>query len=151
MIRSVPLRADHPDARSLLEDYFAELRERLGEFDPSRSVSANAEELSPPHGIFLVLYESEHALACGGIKREDDESGELKRMFVAHSARGRGLGTALLSALESWARAEGLKRLRLDTAAPLNEAIALYRRAGYVEVPAYNDNIYAAHWFEKQL
>jgi hypothetical protein len=49
------------------------------------------------------------------------------------------------------ARTLGAKTARLDTSAHLAEAIGLYRSAGYVEIPAYNDNEYAAHWLEKPL
>jgi ribosomal protein S18 acetylase RimI-like enzyme len=65
--------------------------------------------------------------------------------------RGTGLGRRLLGELERHAEAAGARTLRLETNRTLVEAIALYRSAGYVEVPAFNDETYAHHWFEKQL
>ena len=72
-------------------------------------------------------------------------------MFVGGEARRRGVARRLLAALEDEARRLGYRRVVLDTAAPLGEAEALYRTAGYQVVPAYNDNPYAAHWFAKDL
>ena len=66
-------------------------------------------------------------------------------------ARGLGVGRRLLAELESQARAHGVRTLRLETNRSLTEAIALYRSSGYREVPAFNDEPYAHHWFEKRL
>lgn len=150
-VKILPRSADHPHARSLLDRYFAELRQRLGEFDEARSVSASASEMAPPAGLFLVLYEDDLPVACGGLKGLDPETGEIKRMFVAPEARRRGLGRRVLEALEDQARCRGLGRLVLDTASPLAEASSLYLSAGYQRVEPYNRNVYAASWFQKEL
>jgi len=65
--------------------------------------------------------------------------------------RGLGLGRRILSSLEQHAAAAGHDTVRLDTNRNLTEAIALYRSSGYEEVPAYNDEPYAHHWFAKHL
>jgi ribosomal protein S18 acetylase RimI-like enzyme len=70
---------------------------------------------------------------------------------VAPDARGLGIAQRVLDALEAHAVAMGLHTLRLDTNSSLVEARALYDRNGYIEIPAYNDNPYAHHWFEKRL
>jgi GNAT superfamily N-acetyltransferase len=114
-------------------------------------VSAEPDEMSAPAGVFLVGYEGDDAVACGGLKRLDATTAEIKRMFVAPEGRGRGLGRRILGALEAEARARGYTRIVLDTAAPLDEAARLYLSAGYREIPAYNDNPYAARWFDKLL
>ena len=143
--------ATHPDAAVLLAAYLDELRERLGAFDPARSVSAEPTEMAPPGGVFLVMYEDARPIACGGVKTLSPGVAEIKRMFVAPAARGRGHGRRLLAALEEAAASLGLRRIVLDTAAPLAEAARLYQAAGYREIPPYNDNPYAARWFEKTL
>ena len=79
------------------------------------------------------------------------EPSEIKRMWVAAPARGRGIGRRLLSQLEANAVRSGAPAVRLETNRSLIEAIALYRSAGYVEVPAFNDEPFADHWFEKGL
>jgi GNAT superfamily N-acetyltransferase len=149
VVTSLP--ADHPDAAALLAAYLAEIAARLGGFDPARSVSADPDEMAPPRGAFLVLYDGGRPAACGGVKTLAPGLGEIKRMFVAPEARGRGHGRRLLGALEDAARSLGCARVVLDTAAPLAEAEALYRSAGYRSVAPYNDNPYATAWFEKDL
>jgi ribosomal protein S18 acetylase RimI-like enzyme len=61
------------------------------------------------------------------------------------------VGRRLLEAVEEHALASGVRTLRLETNRALPEAIALYRSAGYREVPAFDDEPYADHWFEKRI
>jgi GNAT superfamily N-acetyltransferase len=137
----------------LLDAFVAEIGSRLsGGFDPARSVPASPEELSPPTGEFMVLFDEDGSgIGCGGLKSLDRAVLEVKRMWIDPIARGRGLSRVLLSALEDRARELGATELRLDTHASLVAAVALYRAAGYEEIPPYNDNPYASLWFAKQL
>ena len=72
-------------------------------------------------------------------------------MWVDARVRGTGLGRRLLDAVTERARAAGSTTLRLDTNRNLGEAIAMYRSNGFVEVPAFNDEPYAHHWFARDL
>jgi GNAT superfamily N-acetyltransferase len=105
----------------------------------------------PPRGAFLIAGVEGEAVGCGALKTIEPSVGSLKRMWIAESARGLGLGRRMLVALEDEARALRLTTLRLETNRALTEAIGLYRRAGYVEVPAFNTDPYANHWFEKRI
>jgi GNAT superfamily N-acetyltransferase/DNA-binding MarR family transcriptional regulator len=140
------------DARWCLEQYFAELQARFDAgFDPARSISADAHELTRPAGALFVAHLRGHAVGCGALKLHGTAAAELKRMWIAPEARGLGLGGRLLNVLECHARDAGAVTVRLETNRALVEAIALYRRSGYVEVDAFNDEPYAHHWFEKRL
>jgi GNAT superfamily N-acetyltransferase len=86
----------------------------------------------------------------GEIKPGEIKPGEIKRMWVAPDARGLGIAQRLLDAIEAQAVSMGLDTLQLDTNRALTEAHALYTRNGYREIPRYNDNPYADHWFEKR-
>ncbi|WP_338013551.1 GNAT family N-acetyltransferase [Saccharothrix sp. ALI-22-I] len=88
---------------------------------------------------------------CVGFRMVGPETAELKRMFVDPGARGTGGGAVLLAAAERAAVSLGAAAIRLDTRADLVEARALYARHDYREVPAFNDDRYAEHWFEKRL
>ena len=90
-------------------------------------------------------------IGCSALKRVDERAGEIKRVWVAKSARGLGIAPRMLRKLEAAAREMGLTILRLDTNSALTEAQALYRKEGYREVERFNDNPYAHHWFEKRL
>ena len=142
----------HPHAKACLDAYFAELARRFESgFDPARSISAEQEELRRPAGLLLVAYLRSEPIGCGAVKFHDGEPAELKRMWIAESARGLGLGRRLLATLESHAADHGSRVLRLETNAALTEAVGLYRSAGYREVGAFNTEPYADHWFEKRL
>jgi GNAT superfamily N-acetyltransferase len=139
-------------ARWCVAQYFEELDRRFERgFDPGRSIPADDAEMVPPHGAFLVASVEGEAVGCGAVKAIEPGVGSLKRMWIAESARGLGLGRRMLVALEDEARSLGLATLRLETNRALTEAIGLYRRAGYVEVPAFNTDPYANHWFEKRI
>jgi GNAT superfamily N-acetyltransferase len=113
-------------------------------------------ELGPPSGAFLVGYEAvgsegARALCCGGVKRLDERSCEIKRMYVLPQVRGRGVARALLGALEARARELGYLVARLDTGPRQADPRALYESAGYVEVANFNGNPVASFWGEKPL
>ena len=99
----------------------------------------------------VVAYLRAEPVGCGAIKRTAAATIDLKRMWLAESARGLGLGRRLLADLEARAARAGAQAVRLETNATLVEAIALYRSAGYQEVPPFNDEPFADHWFEKRL
>ena len=147
-VRPVP--AGDPAAAMLLESYNAEFAREGVEREPGR-VATIASEYEEPAGAFLLVYDDERAVACGGIRSLGDGTAEVKRMYVVPDARGRGVGAWLLRRLEDEARRFGYRRLRLDTAASLTAAQALYRSAGFREIPDYNGNPAATHWFEKEL
>ncbi len=143
---------NHPDARQCLRAYFEELDRRSDTgFDPAAGISAEPHELTPPRGGLLVAYLHGEPVGCGAVKHHEGEPTEVKRMWVSPAARGLGLGRRLLAELEAQAAASGARMTRLETNRALVEAIALYRSAGYREVPAFNDEPFADHWFEKEL
>jgi GNAT superfamily N-acetyltransferase len=147
-----PVDPTHPDARRCLAAYFAELDRRSESgFDPAAGISAEPHELRPPAGVLLLAYLGDDAVGCGALKLHDGAPSEIKRMWVDAAARGHGIGRRLLAELEARATQEGARVLRLETNRELTEAIAMYLRAGYVEVPPFNDEPFADHWFEKRL
>jgi GNAT superfamily N-acetyltransferase len=152
MVDVAPIDPVHPKAQHCLNAYFAELDRRFDAgFDPSLSIPALAEELRPPAGLLLLASLQASPIGCGALKFHGNGPAEVKRMWVAQSARGLGVGRRLLNALEACAANHGATVLRLETNETLVEAISLYRSAGYVEVAPFNDEAYAHHWFEKQL
>jgi GNAT superfamily N-acetyltransferase len=133
----------------------AEIDVMYGPLDLSATPAATPDDMAPPGGAFLVLYapgpDGERAVACGGLKRLDASTGEIKRMYVLPDARGRGVARRLLLALEDAARDAGYERVKLDTGAKQPHAHALYVTAGYAAIADYNGNRYASYWFEKEL
>ncbi len=139
-------------AQFCLQSYFAELDSRFDAgFDPDASISAAAADLVEPAGLLLLAVLRGKPVGCGALKFHGTGPAELKRMWVAASARGLGVGRRILTELECHASQRGVTVVRLETNQRLTEAIGLYRSAGYAEVPAFNDEPYAHHWFEKRL
>jgi DNA-binding MarR family transcriptional regulator len=140
------------DARRCLRAYFAELNRRAeAPFDPTKGSSAAPHELRAPAGAFVIAYLGAEPIGCGAVKHQAGGPSEIKRMWVAESARGLGIGRRLLGELELLARERDAPAIRLDTNQALVEAIAMYRSGGYAEIPAFNDEPFAHHWFEKPL
>jgi DNA-binding MarR family transcriptional regulator/GNAT superfamily N-acetyltransferase len=142
-----------PDAQRCLRAYVAELNRRAPErgFDPSKGATAQPHEVRPPNGAFVVAYLRGEAIGCGAVKHHPGNVTDIKRMWIAESARGLGLGRRLLEHLEALAREHGSSEAHLETNDVLPEAVALYRSAGYVEVPPFNDEPFADRWFAKPL
>jgi DNA-binding MarR family transcriptional regulator/GNAT superfamily N-acetyltransferase len=141
-----------PEAVHCLQSYFDELGERFDQgFDHTRSISADHAELTLPAGLLLVATLHREPVGCGALKLHGAGPAEIKRMWVSPDVRGLGLGRRLLAELEDEAAARGATVVRLETNRNLREAISLYRASGYREVPAFNDEPYAHHWFEKAL
>ncbi|MBK3647102.1 bifunctional helix-turn-helix transcriptional regulator/GNAT family N-acetyltransferase [Streptomyces sp. MBT33] len=139
-----------PDARACLDADADDIDARFPEgFDKSDLV--RPEEVSGAAGAFFVAYEEGRAVGCGALRTLEPGVGEIKHVWVHPEARRLGLAGRILDALEGEAAARGHTVVRLDTHASLTEAQAMYRAAGYREIPAYLDHVYASHWFEKRL
>lgn len=150
-VRVTPVDAAGPLAADVLRAYQVEISAMFG-FDPTTAVSADPDELTPPRGAFLVAFGADgEPLGCGGVKLVGPRLAEVKRMWVSPSARGRGVGSAVLAALEDAARDLGAVRGVLDTHGSLEPALRLYERNGWQPIEPYNDNPYATHWFGKAL
>ena len=141
-----------PEAEYCLSRYFDELAERFDAgFDPQQSLAPTLDDFAPPAGTFIVIRLDGTLVGCGGFKRETAGTAYIKRMWISRDARGLGLGRRLLAELEDRARSLGYRKICLETEKSLKEAQQLYRSSGYVEVPRFNDEPYADHWFEKSL
>lgn len=163
-----PTRTDDPVAARLLDDYFTS--RALGFTTHAagyRVTMPDPERFVPPDGVFLVVWtggddgddsgtdDASAAVGCGGIRRIDDLEGlttfEVKHVWIAESARGRSWSRLLMGELERRALEFGAQRLVLDTNESLAAAQHLYRTSGYAEIPPYNSNPNATHWFGKLL
>ena len=90
-------------------------------------------------GAFVVAYLDDVAVLCGAVRRLNEATAELKRMYVVPSLRGRGIGRALVEALEHEARLLGVTKVVLETGTRLAPAIRLYEAMGYARIPLYGE------------
>ena len=146
---SVP--AADPPAVDLVAAMVAELLPHYGPIDRPEMPSAGPSDFAPPRGDFLVGYDHDAAVCCGGVKPLDAQACEIKRMYVVPAARGRGVAKLLLDALETRARELGCVIARLDTGPAQPHAERMYRAAGYADIGNFNANPIASFWGEKRL
>lgn len=139
-------------ARACLQAYYGELARRFPSgFDVRRSRDPDAVDMIPPRGVFLLAWSDGLPVGCVGLKGGDGDTAEVKRLWVAPAARGLGLARRLMSAVEAAARELGIPTLRLDTNSALPEAVELYRKTGWHEIPRFNEDPYPDVFFEKRL
>lgn len=146
-------RAESPEdidaVRDLVRDFFAWAMAHLaeGEKDPNPSVFANLEaelaglpgRFGPPPGCLLLARLDGVPVGCVAFYGQDATTMEIKRMFVRPGAWGKGVGGRMLELLLSEAETAGYVRYRLSTHHKLHTAQALYRRAGFRDVPGSSD------------
>lgn len=89
----------------------------------------------------LVIYENEEAVGCGGFKKYDDTTAEIKRMFVHPNHRNKGIARIILTELENWATEKGFTSYILETSPKLTSAVSLYQKTGYHLIPNYGQYV----------
>lgn len=122
-----------PDFRLLVAELDADLRLRNGDmmniYDQHNVIEKN--------DTVVIAYVDHVPAGCGCFKAFDQESVEVKRMFVRPDARGNGISKLVLNELEIWARQSGFKYAVLESAGKQIEAHNLYQKSGYGRIPNY--------------
>lgn len=132
-MRIEPAGWDDPAVQLLATAQQAELRRRYGGGQETGTPPSAADVAA----VVLARADDGTPLGCGALRPLGTAAAELKRMYVVPAARGRGVGRALLAALEELARERGWAMLRLETGPRQPDAVALYERAGYRRIPAF--------------
>src|SRR6185295_13096688 len=127
-----------PDAARLIAALNAELKATFPEPGATHFSLAGA-QVAAGDGAFLIAYLEDVAVGCGAVRRLDEATAELKRMYVDSSVRGRGIGRALVEALEREARLLGVTTVVLETGTRLAPAIRLYEALGYRRIPLFGE------------
>jgi putative acetyltransferase len=129
-----------PPARTLI----AALNNELSRTYPEEGAChfrLNADEVADGRGAFLIAWRTGKPIGCGAIRRIEERTGELKRMYVIPEERGRGIGRAILQALEGEARALGISRVVLETGVRQQGALALYERARFLRIAPFGEYV----------
>ena len=131
-----PERPDQPDVMRLIEALDAYVNSL---YPPESNHLLDVAALSNAAVAFLVVRDGDEAIGCGALLNDPRGWGEVKRMVVRADRRGRGIGRRVLAELERVAREAGLSLLRLETGIHNADALALYRRAGFIERGPFGD------------
>ncbi|MFI5167858.1 MAG: GNAT family N-acetyltransferase [Thermoanaerobaculales bacterium] len=139
-------------ARILFKEYASSLGFDLGFQDFARELDALPGEYAPPGGALMLGCCGDQLAGCVAMRLLRGSICEMKRLYVRHTFRGKGVGRGLAEHLIATARARGYRAIRLDTVPWMHEAIALYRSLGFVPIPPYRHNpIAGAQFLELQL
>lgn len=135
-IRLVARRVDHPDSTALLRAFHQEQIER---YDFAESIELACLEYAPPQGIFVVLYDGEQPMGCGGCRWYDRRTAtaEIKKTYLLPAMRGQGAGKLLLQWLEDQAIGWGAEQIILETGVRNTAALGLFDRSGYRPTARY--------------
>ena len=135
--------------QALVKELDAELKIRDGE---EHSYYAQFNKID--HIKFVVVaYVEDEPAGCGAVKEYSSDIMEVKRMFVQPHRRGKGIASIVLMELEQWCRELGYKRCILETGLKQPDAISLYRKNYYSQIPNYGQYENAANsiCFEKYI
>ena len=140
-------------ARDLFEAYARELEVDLSFQNFEDELEELENMYSRPDGILFIAYsENGEPVGCFGLRKLEETTCELKRMYIRKESRGLGLGRLLLEKSFEVGRMLGYQRMRLDTLPRLKAAISLYKRSGFYEIEPYRYNpISEASFYEKLL
>ena len=124
------------DARALEESIaFYESKGELHDMDEFQKTYPGSD------GIFLVMTDNDQIIGTGAIRKLDDTTCELKRVWLLFDYHGQGLGYRIIQELLAFARQKGYQRIRLETdREEQSRAYELYRRLGFYEIPRYSDH-----------
>lgn len=131
---------DLQQVRSLLLAYEADLNIDLGFQNFAQEVEMLPGPYTHPHGTILIAIDKGVGVGCVAMKRLSSGICEMKRLYVAPSARGRGWGNKLALEIITVAKEYGYETIRLDTMDSFMEAIALYKSLGFKQIPPYYRN-----------
>jgi len=139
-VRRARTAAEISDARTLVEEYIASLGIDLEFQGLAEELRRFPGEYAAPNGELLVAYVGTAPAGAVGLRRIDEATCEMKRMFVRPQYRRHGIGRALCRQLLADSVAMGYRTMRLDTLGTMDAAIALYRTFGFREIPPYRYN-----------
>lgn len=140
-IRPATTPADLREAAALFRAYAESLGFSLCFENFDQELASLPGIYAPPKGALLLAWKDGKAIGCVGMRRLDDQTAEMKRLYLTQEARGAGVGRKLCEALIAAARQAGYARMRLDTVpGKMDSAITLYRALGFRTIPPYNQS-----------
>jgi ribosomal protein S18 acetylase RimI-like enzyme len=143
---------DLPVMRTLFEEYGNSLGIDLSYQNLAGELASLPGKYAPPDGGVIIARHRGEPCGCVALRRIDERTCEMKRLYVRPDARGLGIGAELVTRVIGMAREKGYGAIRLDTLPSMKSAVSLYKLAGFSEIPAYIFNPFpGALFMEKTL
>lgn len=142
---TIRIKVENPhseNATQLIKALSTDLGKRYGD---SGAGAFTPDDVLVERAIFLVAYMNDTPVGCGALRPFSDATAEIKRMYVAPTARRKGIAGTLLTALESHAAQFNYRRVILETGTLQPEAIAFYEKAGYQKMDCYGEYVHDPH------
>jgi len=149
MIKIVRTDSNNKDFIELVKYLDSDLAKRDGDDHPFYAQFNKIDKIK----YAVVAYENDKAVSCGALKEYGPQTMEIKRMFTLPESRGKGIATIVLKEMENWAAEMSCKKCILETGKRQPEAIALYKKNGYISIPNFGQyiNVDNSVCFEKLL
>ena len=132
------------DAFSLISALNAELAAAYSDVAGANHFRLDVAEVAPGNGAYVIAWRGATPIGCGAIRRIDESTAEIKRMYVIPAERGSGIGRLIVASLEDEARSLGVDRVLLETGTRQAAAIALYEKLGFERIPPYGEYVASA-------
>jgi GNAT superfamily N-acetyltransferase len=143
---------DIEDARAIFREYERWLGMSLCFQSFEEELATLPGKYSPPEGRLYLARIQGSIAGCIALRKLDEGICEVKRLYLRESARGQGIGLALIEKLIDDARAIGYARMRLDTHPPkMGKAVSIYEAHGFYEIPPYYDNPHSSVLFMEKI
>jgi len=133
MIHIVRTNSNNPDFHALIRELDQDLYQKYGHSQSELKTLNHIEDLD----TVIVVYDDDKAIGCGCFKTYNFSSAEIKRIFLRPEYRGKGIAHSLVTELELWIKESGFQKAILETGIGQPEAIRLYTKMKYQQIPNY--------------
>jgi ribosomal protein S18 acetylase RimI-like enzyme len=138
--------------KELILEYIEWLNHDLSFQNINAELGRFPEKYSEPNGIFIIAIKDDNVIGCVGLKKMDDKTCEMKRLFVTDNYNGKGIGKKLVEKIIEEAKVKNYEKMRLDTLDTMKTALKIYRKNGFYEIkPYYNNPNTGVIYLEKNL
>jgi ribosomal protein S18 acetylase RimI-like enzyme len=138
--------------RALILKYINRLNQDLSFQNIDEELNRFPEKYAEPDGAFIIAKENGNIAGCVGLRKTDDKTCEMKRLFVDDKYRGKGTGKKLVEIIIEEAKSKNYEKIQLDTLDTMKSALGIYYKAGFYEIePYYNNPNAGVVYLEKKI
>jgi ribosomal protein S18 acetylase RimI-like enzyme len=147
-----PEKSEIAKTRALVLEYIKWLNQDLSFQNIDEELNRFPEKYDEPDGALIIAKENDTVVGCVGLKKLDDKTCEMKRLFVDNNYRGKGIGKKLVEMIIEEAKLKNYEKMRLDTLDTMESALGIYYKTGFYKIePYYNNPHIGVVYLEKKI